>query len=151
MLVLLVAAVTLCCLSLLVCIRMQCLRMQQRRELMRRAPPMPQLSPEELMRRLSPHLRQTVAKPDDPFVDETCAICLGDYEPGDSLRLLPCNHTFHLHCLTTWAQRKKHATRCPLCAHPVFQTKADAAEAQAADEAERSIELTELPIAGPSP
>lgn len=48
MLVLLVAAVTLCCLSLLVCIRMQCLRVQQRREMLRRSPPMPQLSADEV-------------------------------------------------------------------------------------------------------
>ena len=51
MLVLLVAAVTLCCLSLLVCIRMHCLRVQQRRHMMAaREEAGPQLSPEEVTR-----------------------------------------------------------------------------------------------------
>jgi len=58
MIVLLIAATTLCCLSLLVCMRMQCLRSAQRRALMRRPPPMPQLSAGEVLTRLAPYLTQ---------------------------------------------------------------------------------------------
>ncbi|KMZ71997.1 hypothetical protein ZOSMA_170G00180 [Zostera marina] len=37
-----------------------------------------------------------------PTID-TCAICLGDFENGDIIRILPeCNHGFHRHCVDTW-------------------------------------------------
>lgn len=43
----------------------------------------------------------------------TCAVCLGEYEDRDSLRILPqCGHTFHENCIDAWL--RQHST-CPVC------------------------------------
>ncbi|KAG4138265.1 hypothetical protein ERO13_D07G124401v2 [Gossypium hirsutum] len=31
-----------------------------------------------------------------------CYICLLEYEEGDSMRILPCNHEFHRTCIDNW-------------------------------------------------
>ncbi|KAI3969071.1 hypothetical protein MKW92_006455 [Papaver armeniacum] len=42
-----------------------------------------------------------------------CAVCLGEYENEDMLRLLPiCRHVFHCHCIDAWFI--SHST-CPVC------------------------------------
>lgn len=41
-----------------------------------------------------------------------CAVCLSDFELGESLRRLPCGHFFHQDCCDTWLYRNK---RCPVC------------------------------------
>lgn len=43
------------------------------------------------------------------FATQTeCAICLGDFEKGDRLRILPCGHIFHTEEVDAWLiQRKK--------------------------------------------
>jgi hypothetical protein len=44
---------------------------------------------------------------------ECCAVCLAEFEIGDSLRVLPCQHQqFHASCVDHWLRR---AGRCPLC------------------------------------
>ncbi|KAI3792613.1 hypothetical protein L2E82_06496 [Cichorium intybus] len=48
-----------------------------------------------------------------PNDDGTCAICLCDYKPKESLRTIPeCNHYFHYECIDEWL--KLNAT-CPVC------------------------------------
>eukprot|EP00708_Paratrimastix_pyriformis_P002828 GAFH01001586.1.p1 GENE.GAFH01001586.1~~GAFH01001586.1.p1 ORF type:complete len:368 (+),score=54.01 GAFH01001586.1:385-1488(+) len=42
----------------------------------------------------------------------TCAICLSDYEPGESLKILPCLHIFHQECIDHWLA-SNHV--CPIC------------------------------------
>lgn len=43
----------------------------------------------------------------------SCAICLADYVPGASLRLLDrCGHIFHRRCIDDWLS---HAAVCPVC------------------------------------
>jgi hypothetical protein len=42
----------------------------------------------------------------------TCAICLCEFEVGESLRKLPCGHHFHQPCADEWLRRNM---RCPLC------------------------------------
>ncbi|KAG0222171.1 hypothetical protein BGW42_006814 [Actinomortierella wolfii] len=34
--------------------------------------------------------------------EATCAICLGDYQPKEPIRFLPCQHHFHLECVDQW-------------------------------------------------
>ena len=44
--------------------------------------------------------------------DTKCSICLGWYEQGDELRVLPCLHHFHRECADHWL---KITATCPLC------------------------------------
>ncbi|XP_027342764.1 putative RING-H2 finger protein ATL21A [Abrus precatorius] len=45
--------------------------------------------------------------------DNTCAICLSEYEPKETLRSIPeCNHYFHAQCIDEWL--KMNGT-CPIC------------------------------------
>ncbi|CAO2813640.1 unnamed protein product [Amaranthus hypochondriacus] len=42
-----------------------------------------------------------------------CAVCLAEFEEGESLRILPkCSHAFHIPCIDTWLT--SHIT-CPIC------------------------------------
>ncbi|CAA0812020.1 RING/U-box superfamily protein [Striga hermonthica] len=47
--------------------------------------------------------------------DETdqCYICLVEYEDGDSVRVLPCQHEFHRACVDKWLKEIHRV--CPLC------------------------------------
>ena len=47
----------------------------------------------------------------------TCVICLDDFESGQTIRRLPCNHSFHSECVDTWL--RKNAT-CPNCRAPIL-------------------------------
>ncbi len=47
------------------------------------------------------------------FQDISCTICLEDYEDGENLRVLPCQHVFHNDCIIPWLTDR--APTCPLC------------------------------------
>ncbi|KAL9237418.1 hypothetical protein vseg_011968 [Gypsophila vaccaria] len=48
-------------------------------------------------------------KPDDNI----CPVCLSEYRPGETLRLLPeCLHRFHTECIDPWLRSKGV---CPIC------------------------------------
>ncbi|KAL3759456.1 hypothetical protein ACHAWU_000755 [Discostella pseudostelligera] len=42
----------------------------------------------------------------------SCSICLCEYERGEKLIRLPCDHLYHEMCLNSWTQNH---VRCPLC------------------------------------
>ena len=44
----------------------------------------------------------------------TCNICLENFEVGNILRVLECNHEFHQNCIITWL---KSNNTCPICRH----------------------------------
>jgi hypothetical protein len=51
---------------------------------------------------------------------EVCVICLDHFQPGDSLRVLPCGHAFHVHCIDKWLSGSHsfdtcYTTACPTC------------------------------------
>lgn len=47
-----------------------------------------------------------------------CPICLGEFEDGDKVRVLPkCNHGFHVSCIDTWLL--SHSS-CPNCRHSLL-------------------------------
>ncbi|KAL4368011.1 hypothetical protein GQ457_05G015570 [Hibiscus cannabinus] len=55
-----------------------------------------------------------------PGLDSECVICLSDFTPGDSVRLLPkCNHGFHVRCIDKWLS--SHSS-CPKCRQCLIQT-----------------------------
>ncbi|CDS14322.1 hypothetical protein LRAMOSA06492 [Lichtheimia ramosa] len=44
---------------------------------------------------------------------EECVICLEDYQEGEDLRVLPCQHDFHAACVDAWLTTQKKF--CPIC------------------------------------
>lgn len=57
--------------------------------------------------------------------DESCAICLVDYEAEDDLRNLPCGHSFHKTCVDGWLAVN---ASCPNCRARCFDTEDDEGE-----------------------
>ncbi|GAB0143843.1 hypothetical protein EsHS_00004345 [Epichloe bromicola] len=42
-----------------------------------------------------------------------CSICTEDFKVGEDVRVLPCNHQFHPHCVDPWLMNVSGT--CPLC------------------------------------
>jgi len=62
-----------------------------------------------------PSLAPKVMKQDDLDKSGTnngCSVCLADVAVGDKVRLLPCDHYFHVGCIDTWLEKSQ---ACPLC------------------------------------
>ncbi|KAE8913736.1 hypothetical protein PF005_g2674 [Phytophthora fragariae] len=53
-----------------------------------------------------------------PPEDACCCICLNDYEPTQSLRVLPCAHHFHKDCVDEWLLVN---STCPTCRKSIFE------------------------------
>eukprot|EP00092_Neocalanus_flemingeri_P029832 GFUD01032388.1.p1 GENE.GFUD01032388.1~~GFUD01032388.1.p1 ORF type:complete len:155 (+),score=38.87 GFUD01032388.1:512-976(+) len=45
-----------------------------------------------------------------------CVICMIEFNVGDSVRYLPCMHTYHVECIDDWLMR---SFTCPSCMEPV--------------------------------
>ncbi|KAK4798545.1 hypothetical protein SAY86_030871 [Trapa natans] len=47
-----------------------------------------------------------------------CPICLGEFEDGDKVRVLPrCHHGFHIGCIDTWLVSR---SSCPICRQAII-------------------------------
>jgi len=45
---------------------------------------------------------------------QTCSVCLETYREGETVRTIPCFHTFHAKCIDPWLAEK---AECPICKH----------------------------------
>ncbi|KAG5490176.1 hypothetical protein JKF63_00295 [Porcisia hertigi] len=66
------------------------------------------------------HYRQVLDRFPSVAADptKTCGICLDDFVGGESVKSLPCGHTFHGACIRSWLIR---TAVCPTCRQPVLQ------------------------------
>lgn len=48
----------------------------------------------------------------DAASEDVCAVCISPFKGGEELRVLPCNHFFHVDCIDLWLARSK---QCPHC------------------------------------
>lgn len=51
---------------------------------------------------------------------DRCVVCQVEYEEGEALVALPCEHPFHSECITKWLQIRKI---CPICSTEVSPPK----------------------------
>lgn len=66
-----------------------------------------------------------------------CPICLGEFEDGEKVRVLPgCHHGFHVGCIDTWLVT--HSS-CPTCRQSLLEPNTSCAVSDAADNL--SVEL----------
>ena len=47
------------------------------------------------------------------YLNQTCSICLDDFERGETIRVLPCKHAFHSTCVDEWLVNRRAV--CPVC------------------------------------
>ena len=50
------------------------------------------------------------------YIPEICSICIDNYEDGNIITTLACNHSFHTECLKKWLKRKNE---CPCCKNTI--------------------------------
>jgi hypothetical protein len=52
-----------------------------------------------------------------------CCICIDEYQEGDIVTRLPCDHEFHRECIGPWLESHRD---CPLCKQDVFALHSEA-------------------------
>jgi hypothetical protein len=55
-----------------------------------------------------------------------CPVCQDDWKQGQQVRVLPCDHRFHVGCIDKWL--RDHNARCPLCKKDVREDWEDEEE-----------------------
>lgn len=55
----------------------------------------------------------------DKNLNQTCTICLDDFELGNELYRTKCNHVFHSNCLKNFVNSIRNPV-CPNCRHKNF-------------------------------
>lgn len=53
-------------------------------------------------------------------IEDTCSVCLCDFEKEEELKKLPCRHVFHEACIMKWLEN--HST-CPICKSSLKEIK----------------------------
>ncbi|KAF2813935.1 uncharacterized protein BDZ99DRAFT_459684 [Mytilinidion resinicola] len=72
-----------------------------------------------------------------------CSICTDDFEKGQDIRVLPCNHKFHPACVDPWLLNVSGT--CPLCRIDLRPTTSDSASNRDSQDAD-SPELLAPPL-----
>ncbi|KAJ0589740.1 putative transcription factor C2H2 family [Helianthus annuus] len=83
---------------------------------------------------LKSHKKMNASESGPNYVQQ-CYICLVDYEEGDKIRVLPCQHEYHAPCVDKWLKEVNGV--CPVCRCNVCDTHADDTQA--------SVSTSELP------
>jgi Ring finger domain len=65
---------------------------------------------------------------------DCCSICLDDYESGDVLRVLACQHVYHAKCIGKWLVERSAV--CPLCKEDLFVEEEEEPEEEEEEEEE---------------
>ncbi|EDW85126.1 uncharacterized protein Dwil_GK12779 [Drosophila willistoni] len=102
----------LCFLIMVIYMIYKCIR-EQRRQRRHRLP-------KSMLKKL-PILRYTKNSVNNKY--DTCVICLEEFVEDDKLRVLPCSHPYHTHCIDPWLTENRRV--CPMCKRKVF-TKGEA-------------------------
>lgn len=79
---------------------------------------------------------------DTQLSPEECAICLGEYEAGDTIawaKAEGCDHVFHGECIREWL--KKQHDECPLCRKEILITTKDLICREIDDGEESDVEI----------
>ncbi|BFF89677.1 E3 ubiquitin-protein ligase RNF13 [Drosophila madeirensis] len=71
--------------------------------------------PKSMLKKL-PVLRYTKNNANNKY--DTCVICLDEFVEDDKLRVLPCFHPYHTHCIDPWLTENRRV--CPICKRKVF-------------------------------
>ncbi|XP_022223027.1 E3 ubiquitin-protein ligase RNF13 [Drosophila obscura] len=71
--------------------------------------------PKSLLKKL-PVLRYKKNNTNNKY--DTCVICLDEFVEDDKLRVLPCSHPYHTHCIDPWLTENRRV--CPICKRKVF-------------------------------
>ncbi|XP_076909438.1 uncharacterized protein LOC143566696 isoform X1 [Bidens hawaiensis] len=71
---------------------------------------------------LKSHKKMDASETGPNYVQQ-CYICLVDYEEGDKIRVLPCQHEYHAPCVDKWLKEVNGV--CPVCRCNVCDTNAD--------------------------
>lgn len=97
-------------------------------------------------------------------MEPTCSICMDDFCIGDEIQCIPCNHHFHLLCISEWLERG--GWTCPMCRYRInnqtviderldIRLKDVASEVMSAIEFEMAAtgeaEMAEASLPAPSP
>lgn len=76
--------------------------------------------------------------------DETCCICTDFMTVGEQMRVLPCNHRFHMQCSMQWLLQNN---TCPLCRHEItFDDDEDIEEPPSIETTEEEEDKTKILI-----
>ncbi|XP_061778949.1 RING finger protein 150a isoform X2 [Nerophis lumbriciformis] len=75
---------------------------------------------------------------------DSCAVCIEAYKPNDVVRVLPCRHVFHKHCVDPWLH--DHQT-CPMCKMNILKALGISLHADGSDEMPADYEMS---VGGPS-
>eukprot|EP00656_Telonema_subtile_P034647 TRINITY_DN3870_c0_g1_i1.p1 TRINITY_DN3870_c0_g1~~TRINITY_DN3870_c0_g1_i1.p1 ORF type:complete len:289 (-),score=39.87 TRINITY_DN3870_c0_g1_i1:230-1096(-) len=61
------------------------------------------------------------SRPVTPGTEDSCSVCIMDFEPGESCKVLPCGHRFHKDCISKWLSDCN--VKCPNCGTDVSPKK----------------------------
>eukprot|EP00750_Incisomonas_marina_P013818 INCI17547.2.p1 GENE.INCI17547.2~~INCI17547.2.p1 ORF type:complete len:1738 (+),score=214.24 INCI17547.2:398-5611(+) len=66
--------------------------------------------------RSSPRIRRSMSAGVTSTICHQCSICQENFQRGDAVKTLPCQHGYHLGCIDSWLHLKN---ACPVCMLPV--------------------------------